>query len=75
MPDHDRAWVANEDQITQVSDFMFWTAWLASTLRPNDDITYTNNWPYDEEAGNTMSFSAVWWSGASVTASNAPSIA
>lgn len=49
MPDHDRAWVANEDQITQVSDFMFWTAWLASTLRPNDDITYTNNWPYDEE--------------------------
>ncbi|ASB89078.1 nitric-oxide reductase large subunit [Bacillus sonorensis] len=67
MPDHDRAWVANEDQITQVSDFMFWTAWLASTLRPNDDITYTNNWPYDEEAGNTMSFSAVWWSGASVT--------
>ncbi|MDA7027939.1 nitric-oxide reductase large subunit [Bacillus sp. CLL-7-23] len=67
MPDHDRAWVEGKDQLTQISDFIFWTAWLASTERPNDDITYTNNWPYDKDAGNIMSFSAVWWSGASVT--------
>ncbi|MGG4245115.1 nitric-oxide reductase large subunit [Bacillus licheniformis] len=67
MPERNRAWVDSEDQITQVSDFIFWTAWLSSTLRPGDDITYTNNWPYDEDAGNTMSFAAVWWSGASVT--------
>ncbi|MCJ2145866.1 nitric-oxide reductase large subunit [Bacillus sp. B19-2] len=67
MPKRDRAWVDSEDQITQISDFIFWTAWLSSTLRPGDDITYTNNWPYDEDAGNTMSFAAVWWSGASVT--------
>ena len=32
-----------------------------------DKITYTNNWPYYEDAGNHVSFSAVWWSGASVT--------
>lgn len=67
MPDHERAWVGEEDQLTQVADFIFWTAWLSSTLRPGDEITYTNNWPYYEEAGNTMSFSAIWWSGASVT--------
>lgn len=67
MPDRNRAWISSGDQIKQVSDFIFWTSWLSSTLRPGDDITYTNNWPYDEEAGNTMSFAAVWWSGASVT--------
>lgn len=67
MPDGDRAWVSTGDQIEQISDFFFWTAWLSSTERPDDKITYTNNWPYYEDAGNTMSFSAVWWSGASVT--------
>lgn len=67
MPESDRSWVAEGDQLTQISDFFFWTAWLSSTYRPGDDITYTNNWPYFEDAGNTMSFSAVWWSGVSVT--------
>ncbi|MDQ0215491.1 nitric oxide reductase subunit B [Oikeobacillus pervagus] len=67
MPKNNRSWVDNQDQLKQVSDFIFWTAWLSSTKRPNDDITYTNNWPYFEDAGNSMSFSAVWWSGASVT--------
>ncbi len=67
MPQTERAWVAEGDQLTQISDFFFWTAWLSSTYRPGDDITYTNNWPYFEDAGNTMSFSAVWWSGVSVT--------
>lgn len=67
MPDGERAWVSKGDQIEQISDFFFWTAWLSSTERPDDEITYTNNWPYYEDAGNTMSFSAIWWSGASVT--------
>lgn len=67
MPESNRAYVAEGDQITQIADFFFWTAWLSSTLRPDDNITYTNNWPYYEDAGNTMSWSAVWWSGASVT--------
>ncbi len=67
MPKSDRAWVSEGDQIKQISDFFFWTAWLSSTERKGDDITYTNNWPYYEDAGNHMSFSSVWWSGASVT--------
>lgn len=67
MPATDRAYVAEGDQITQISDFFFWTAWLSSTLRQGDEITYTNNWPYYEDAGNTMGLSAVWWSGVSVT--------
>lgn len=66
MP-QDRAWVGKGDQITQISDFFFWTAWLSSTKRIGDTITYTNNWPYYEDAGNTMSYSSVLWSGVSVT--------
>lgn len=67
MPKNGRAWVADGDQTKQIADFFFWTAWLSSTLRNGDTITYTNNWPYYEDAGNTMSFSAMWWSGASAT--------
>jgi nitric oxide reductase subunit B len=67
MPNTNRSYVATGDQIKQISDFFFWTAWLSSTLRPGDKITYTNNWPYFADAGNQVSFSAIWWSGASVT--------
>lgn len=67
MPKTDRAYVDSGDQIKQISDFFFWTAWLSSTVRQGDSITYTNNWPYYEAAGNHVSFSAIWWSGASVT--------
>ncbi|ANB61703.1 nitric-oxide reductase large subunit [Anoxybacteroides amylolyticum] len=67
MPKSGRAWVADGDQTKQIADFFFWTAWLSSTLRNGDTITYTNNWPYYDDAGNTMSFSAIWWSGASAT--------
>lgn len=67
MPKTDRVYVANGNQIQQISDFFFWTAWLSSTVRPGDKITYTNNWPYFEDAGNQVSFSAIWWSGVSVT--------
>ncbi|MFT7461836.1 MAG: nitric oxide reductase subunit B [Pseudohongiellaceae bacterium] len=61
-----RTWVAEGDQIHQVSAFFFWTAWLAGAERPNDDTTFTNNWPYDPDAGNTVSTGAILWSGISV---------
>ena len=66
MPEEGRAYVAAGDQIEQIATFFFWTAWLSSTERIGDDITYTNNWPYYEDAGNVMSFSAIVWSGVSV---------
>lgn len=67
MPSKNRAWVGSGDQITQISDFFFWTAWLSSTDRPHDKISYTNNWPYFEDAGNVLTYSAIFWSGASIT--------
>ncbi|WP_420855405.1 nitric-oxide reductase large subunit [Virgibacillus indicus] len=67
LPETDRAYVADGDQVEQISHFFFWTAWLSSTERIGDEITYTNNWPYYEDAGNTMSYSAIVWSAVSIT--------
>lgn len=65
MPENNRAWVAEGDQLTQIADFFYWTAWISSTIRPGTDATYTNNWPFDVDAGNEMGFSANFWSAAS----------
>ncbi|WP_353949229.1 nitric-oxide reductase large subunit [Sporolactobacillus sp. Y61] len=67
LPEANRAYVAEGDQIEQISEFFVWTAWLSSTNRPGEDISYTNNWPYYEDAGNTVSYSAIIWSGVSIT--------
>lgn len=66
MPKTDRAWVNEGDQFNQITDFFFWTAWLSGTERPELGHTYTNNWPYDPDAGNTVGWSALWWSAFSV---------
>ncbi|OYD06677.1 nitric-oxide reductase large subunit [Paludifilum halophilum] len=66
IPGQDRAWVGKGDQLTQIGDFFFWTSWLSSTDRPGESHTYTNNWPYDPETGNEMSYASIWWSAASV---------
>ncbi|NRA53868.1 MAG: nitric-oxide reductase large subunit [Gammaproteobacteria bacterium] len=44
------------------SAFVFWTAWAAVTQRPDQDYTYTHNWPYDEQVGNDITSSLMVWS-------------
>ena len=61
-----RSWVAEGDQIRQLTAFFWWTSWLAGVERPNDNTTFTNNWPYDPDAGNVAPASANLWSGVSV---------
>lgn len=39
--------VRNDDEGSEVSSFFSWLAWAASTNRPGQDFTYTNNWPSD----------------------------
>ena len=60
--------VPEEQQRLQVSRFFFWTAWVASTLRPGEDYTYTNNWPPDTRVGNVPSTDAFFYSIAGVLA-------
>ncbi len=57
---------AGGDQLTSLSRFFFWTAWLSSTDRPNGNYSYTNNWPYEPGAGNSPTPAAVVWSAVSV---------
>jgi nitric oxide reductase subunit B len=50
----------------QLAAFVTWTAWLSVAKRPEAAHSYTNNWPYDQAAGNTATAGAMMWSAASV---------
>ncbi|HLO65726.1 MAG TPA: nitric-oxide reductase large subunit [Holophaga sp.] len=50
----------------QLAAFIFWTAWAATTERPGERITYTNNWPYEPLVGNTLTGDAWIWTGVSI---------
>ena len=50
-----------------LSAFFWWTAWAATTERPDSHITYTNNWPNEPLVGNKPPASTFIWSAFSVT--------
>ncbi len=58
--------VTESDRLRELSAFFFWTAWAASTNRPDDHITYTNNWPYEPLVNNRPTGEAVVWTGVSI---------
>ena len=60
--------IGNEQQRLDIARFFFWTAWVASTLRPGEDYSYTNNWPADARVGNVPSTEAYFYSIAGVLA-------
>ncbi len=60
--------VPNAEERKQISRFFFWTAWVASTPRPGEDATYTNNWPPDQSIGNVATPEIYFWSLAGVFA-------
>ena len=60
--------IVEEEQRLQISRFFFWTAWVASTLRPGTDYTYTNNWPPDKMVGNLASTETYFYSIAGIMA-------
>jgi len=60
--------IKEETQRLEISRFFFWAAWVASTLRPGEDYSYTNNWPPDARVGNVPSTDAFFYSIAGVLA-------
>jgi len=58
--------VNDPDKTRKMTSFFFWSSWAASTLRPNDTVTYTNNWPPEKLVGNEPSSSLIIWTGFSV---------
>ncbi|EOB7744359.1 nitric-oxide reductase large subunit [Staphylococcus aureus] len=55
------------NKIEHLSQFFFWGAWLSSTDRPGKTFSYTNNWPYDVDAGNTLPSAGILWTAISLT--------
>ncbi len=55
------------NKIEHLIQFFFWGAWLSSTDRPGKTFSYTNNWPYDVDAGNTLPSAGILWTAISVT--------
>lgn len=54
------------EKLRKLGAFFFWSSWAASTNRPNDDITYTSNWPHEELIDNKPTGEAVVWTGVSI---------
>ena len=54
--------ITDASQIKQLTAFFSWSAWTASTLRPNLTYSYTNNWPPEPLVANHVTADAVVWS-------------
>ncbi len=58
--------VTDPDRLHALSSFFFWTSWSASTNRPDDSVSYTNNWPHEPLIGNRPTGDNVVWTGVSI---------
>jgi len=54
--------VPTAEERLQIGRFFFWTAWVASSERPDADHSYTNNWPPDRTVGNVATAETYIWS-------------
>lgn len=61
-------YIQDAEELTDLTAFFSWSAWAAGALRPETNNTYTNNFPYDPDAGNLPSADAYFWSAVSLIA-------
>jgi nitric oxide reductase subunit B len=55
-------------ELRLLNTYFSWATWATVTNRPGKAYTYTNNWPYDPDAGNRPSTQAYVWSALSLVA-------
>lgn len=55
-------YLSNVSEIRSLTAFIFWGAWVCGVERPGENYSYTHNWPFDPEAGNTPSGAIILWS-------------
>ena len=60
--------IDDEAELKQITAFFSWAAWASVTNRPDKPFSFTNNFPYDPEAGNLPTASSVLWSALSLIA-------
>ncbi len=61
-----RKYISDPVEIRHLTAFFAWTAWASVVDRPGERYSYTNNFPYDPDAGNTPTSDAVLWSALSL---------
>ncbi|HZI19920.1 MAG TPA: nitric-oxide reductase large subunit [Pyrinomonadaceae bacterium] len=57
-----RAALMDEAKAREMGAFFFWTSWAASTERPGQTVSYTQNWPHEPLVGNRVTGASVIWS-------------
>jgi nitric oxide reductase subunit B len=63
-----RVSVEDPQQIHQLTAYFSWAAWACAAERPGRDYSYTNNWPPESLAGNSLTADAMVWSALSLIA-------
>jgi len=59
--------VGDPVRLDVLAHFFFWTSWAATTERPNNTVTYTNNWPHEPLVGNRPTGANILWTVISIT--------
>jgi nitric oxide reductase subunit B len=63
LPAH---YITDPVELRQLTAFFAWTAWASVANRPGKSYSYTNNFPYEPLAGNTLTADAILWSALSL---------
>src|SRR5690554_6266451 len=58
--------IRSEERMEKMAQFFFWASWACVTERPGSEVTYTHNWPPDEQIGNVPTSDLVLWTGFSI---------
>ncbi|MBK5195098.1 MAG: nitric-oxide reductase large subunit [Proteiniphilum sp.] len=58
--------IKTEERLDKMAQFFFWASWACVTNRPGEEITYTHNWPPDEQIGNVPTSELILWTGFSI---------
>ncbi len=54
--------ISNRQEVQDLACFFYWGAWVCAVERPGSTFSYTHNWPYDPDAGNTPTAPVIVWS-------------
>lgn len=61
MAGYTQAYSLNPDTALKTANFLIYSSLTTIARRPNQNISYTNNWPYEPSVGNTPSSGTFYW--------------
>lgn len=63
LPAH---YIQDPEELRRLTAYFAWASWATVAVRPGEDYSYTNNWPYEPLVGNLPTASAYLWSALSL---------